>query len=134
MASHAVSAVRRRRRRAGFTLIEVMISVLLSVIATVGIIALYTVETRASAFTRRTSEATVLAQDQLERLRTQVTPVAAVENNLDALGNIGAGPYTRTSVVALDGTSSYWTTTVTVSWINEENLTKSVIVRGRRSN
>lgn len=133
MAAHAVISVRRRRRRAGFTLIEVMISVLLSVVATIGIIALYTVQTRASVFTRRTSEGTVLAQDQLERLRTQVTPLAAVETGLDALGNIGAGPYTRTSVVALDATSSYFTTTVTVAW-TDDGVARSVVVRGRRSN
>jgi len=134
VASHPVNVVRRRRPRAGFTLIEVMISVLLSVVATIGIIALYTVETRASVFTRRTSEATVLAQDQLERLRTQATPTAVTETGLDALGNLGAGPYTRTSVVALDGTSSYWTLTVTVGWTNEENIPKTVVVRARRSN
>ena len=75
-----------------------------------------------------------LSRDQLERLRTQSTPLAVTETTLDALGNVGTGSYTRTSVVALDGTSSYWTLTVTVGWTDEENVAKTVVMRARRSN
>ena len=128
--------VRPRRGRAGFTLIEVMISVLLSVVATIGIIALYQVETRASVFSRRSSEATVLAQDQLERLRTDVLPVSSAtpELNLDSRGYLGQGPFTRSWLVTPFTIKGYALLAVTVSWASDDGgPAKSVIVRGRRS-
>ena len=66
-----------RPREAGFTMIEVMIALLLTAIAIVGIMSLYMSQTRASAYSRHTTEATVLAQDGLERLRSQGVPASA---------------------------------------------------------
>lgn len=135
MAADAVIPKRRRRRRpnqAGFTLVEVMIAVLLTAIATGGIIGLYTVQTRSSGFSRHTTEATVLAQDQLERLRTYApAPYALTEPGLDALGNTG-GVFTRVSAVTLDTSTLYYTMNVTVGW-TEDGVAKTVLVRARRN-
>jgi Tfp pilus assembly protein PilV len=63
-----------RRSEAGFTMIEVMIAMLLTAIAMIGIIALFMTQRKASGFSRHTTEATVLAQDKLEQLRTLCVP------------------------------------------------------------
>lgn len=111
-------------------MIEVMIAVLLTAIATIGIVGLYTIESRASTFSRRTSEATILAQDQMERLRT--TPlVDGTTANLDALGRVVAGaPYTR-SWTTVAGTT-FSNLLVIVSW-DDNGVTKSVRLRSRRN-
>jgi len=61
----------RRAGQAGFTMVEVMVAVLLTAIAVIGIIALYITETRASSYSRHATEASVLAADKLETLRTE---------------------------------------------------------------
>ncbi len=57
-------------RERGFTLVEVMVSILLTVIAVIGIMGLYRVQTRATGYSRHTTEATVLGEDRVERLRS----------------------------------------------------------------
>ncbi|HEY5945029.1 MAG TPA: prepilin-type N-terminal cleavage/methylation domain-containing protein, partial [Kofleriaceae bacterium] len=67
---------KRGRSQAGFTLIEVMIAMLLTALTVIGVLGLYRVESRASSFSRRETEAAVLAQDKLEELRTGAAPSA----------------------------------------------------------
>jgi len=77
----------------GFTMVEVMIAVLLSAIAVIGLVGLYTVESRAATMSRRKTEAAVLAQDKIEELRTMVAPSAAgtgSEPYVDEHGNLGS--------------------------------------------
>lgn len=113
---------------AGFTLIEVMIAILLSAIAVVGLVAIYGVQTRGSSVSRHTTEAAVLAEDRMEDLRTQTTPAAGSESGLDALGAAG-GIYNRSWAVAIGGADI--TYSVTVSW-NEDGITRNVTLRSRR--
>lgn len=121
-------------RQAGFTMIEVMIAVLLTALAVIGVIALFRVETRASGFSRHETEAAVLAQDKLEELRTQ-TAVATTttETTLNDVGTtLPPGLYTRVSTVAAGAADpTVLDITVTVSW-DESGEARSVTVRGRR--
>ncbi len=113
----------------GFTLIEVMIAVLITAIAMAGIIGLYTSETRASGTARHSTEAAVLAQDQLERLRT----TAAVSNSETGLTPAGApgGIFDRAwTVTPIVG--SYTDLSVTVTW-NEDAVPRTVTLYGRRN-
>ncbi len=119
-------------------MIEVMVSMLLTAIATAGIIALYVVETRASGFSRHTTEATVLAQDQLERLRTSsVTDMGMVsEGPLNEHGLAG-GLFTRESTVASgapgpNGGPDFDEILVEVKW-TEDGVPKVVTLRSRRN-
>ncbi|HSD88550.1 MAG TPA: prepilin-type N-terminal cleavage/methylation domain-containing protein [Kofleriaceae bacterium] len=123
----------QRRRDAGFTMIEVMIAVLLTALAVIGVIALFRVETRASGYSRHETEAAVLAQDRLEELRTQAAGlVSTTETTLNDLGTtVPPGMYTRVSLVAASADPSVYDITVTVSW-DESGDAKSVVVRGRR--
>ncbi len=119
-----------RTREDGFTLIEVMISVLLTAIAVIGIMALYMSQTRASAYSRHATEATVLAADKLEQLRTLSSTgmAGSADSGLDSLGASG-GIFSRTWAVTTG--TEYIDLRVTVTW-DEDGTSKSVIVNGRR--
>ena len=111
-------------------MIEVMIAVLLTAIATIGIMGLYSVQSRASGFSRRTTEATILAQDQMERLRT--TPMAdATITDLNEFGQVVIGsPYTRRWTTAAAG--AFEDIVVEVSWL-DDGTPKSVLLQSRRN-
>jgi Tfp pilus assembly protein PilV len=114
-------------------MIEVMVAVLLTAIATSGIIALYTVETRASGFSRHTTEASVLAQDQLELLRTSKIMGTATVIGMNELGVVVAGGlFTRTYTVAAGVGGPYDEVEVLVSW-TEDGLGRTVRLKSRRN-
>jgi len=120
---------RSRSRQAAFTMIEVMVAVLLTAIATTGIVGLYVVNTRASGFSRHTSEAAVLAQDQMERLRTNGVTIGGSTLGVDESGKPGGifdVAYTITPTV------NYSDISVTVTW-TEDGANRTVTVLGRRS-
>jgi prepilin-type N-terminal cleavage/methylation domain-containing protein len=113
----------------GFTMIEVMIAIVLLAVATTGLVGLFRIQSGASSFSRHASEATELAQDKLEFLRTQGTATAGSETALSSLGKPG-GPFDRTwSVAASTGYTDY---TVTVSW-DESGTPRSIRLISRRS-
>lgn len=123
---------RKRRGQRGFTLVEVLVSLVLSAIAMIGVIALYRAQTNASSFSRRSTEATMLAEDQLERLRTQTTVASGSAASLDETGKVVAnGPFER--LFSIDSTNpNYDEIRVTIRWF-EEGSQKSVVVFGRRN-
>src|SRR5262245_29518808 len=120
---------------AGFTMVEVMVAVLLSAIAVIGIIGLYTVESRASVVSRHKTEAAELAQDKVEELRTMPAPTAAgsgTETGLDEHGNTGSGGshiFTRSWTVTPQGipAGEFYLISVSVAW--EQS---SIVVRAER--
>jgi|JI10StandDraft_1071094.scaffolds.fasta_scaffold69425_2 prepilin-type N-terminal cleavage/methylation domain-containing protein len=116
----------------GFTLMEVLISLVLGAIAMIGVIALYRASTNASSFSRRGTEAAVLAQDKLERLRTETAVTGSDPTLIDELGKSAvAGPFTRSWTVT-PATPDYVDISVNVSW-PDEGTTRNFTVRGRRS-
>jgi prepilin-type N-terminal cleavage/methylation domain-containing protein len=116
------SAGRRRRRRSaqdGFTLVEVLIAILLSVVAIVGMMGLYRVQTTSSSFSRHNTEATALAENEIEGLRTlgtTATPGSAV--NVNAQGSSG-GIYTVNWSFSPISGYEVGSATVTVQWVEE---------------
>jgi len=125
--------VRRRpltSARAGFTMIEVMVSMLVMAIALIGLLALYKASTTAAGGSRRATEASVLAQDQLEQLRTSRTLGTDSVAGLDASGRVVAdGAFTRSwRAVASVGFDEL---AVTVAW-SEAGRPAQVVVRSRR--
>lgn len=127
MAPHPVTD---RRSEGGFTLIEVMIAILLTALIVIGVLGLFRIETRASSFSRRETEAAVLAQDKLEELRTQGTPVSANDTPVDPLSGT-PGMFTRTWTVTPGPDMT--TIQVSVTW-DEDGLTRTVAVNGARGN
>ena len=123
---------RRKATQGGFTLMEVLVSLVLGAIAMIGVIALYRASTNASSFSRRSTEASVLAQDKLERLRTEVPVTGSDGGTIDETGKLVVGaPFTRSWTVAPVG--QYFDINVTVGWV-DEGANKTVVVRGRRFN
>ena len=121
-----------RRKGGGFTLIEVMIAMVLTAIAIMGIIALYVTETKASGFSRHSTEASVLAQDRLEMMRTgtSATIASTSEPNLNEQGlTVAGGLYTRTYQQTFQTT--YADMLVTVSWSDDGQL-HVVTINARR--
>jgi type IV pilus assembly protein PilV len=119
-----------RHRDAGFTLIEVMIAILLTAIAVVGIVGLYMVETRSSSVSRHATEASVLAEDQMEFLRTQ-PPTAGTGSD---------GPLAEPAGAAAMF-SRNWTVTTQPNWVDynvnvtwsEDGTSRNVQVYSRRA-
>lgn len=127
--------MRRKRSQAGFTMIEVMIAVLLTAIAVVGVVGLYRVQTRSAGYSRYATEASVLAADRLEQLRTIAIAVpifpAVIEPNLDSRGQATPGGMFTRSYTAVDE-SGFWKLTVTVSW-DDDGVTRNVTLHSLRS-
>ncbi|HEY1814283.1 MAG TPA: prepilin-type N-terminal cleavage/methylation domain-containing protein [Kofleriaceae bacterium] len=126
MAPHPVT-----RPQGGFTLIEVMIAMTLTALAILGIIALYATETKASGVSRHSTEAAVLAEDKVEKIRTGPSTLGSGnEVNIGALGSDTTGIYTL----------KYWQTPnaayadiyVTVSWA-DDGQPHNVTVEARRN-
>ncbi len=118
----------------GFTMIEVMVALLLTAIAIIGILALYMSQSRASAYSRHTSEASVLAEDGLEKLRLEAPPVGSTLTGVDEQA-VSPGIFTRTLTVSgLIGTppAAYYDVTSTVTW-EEDGVTRTVTLNGRRN-
>ncbi len=114
----------RRRSEAGFTMIEVMVAVLLTAIAVIGLVGLYRVQTRSAGYSRRSTEASVLAGDKLEQLRTEAisAPGGGTETGLDSRGvaSVG-GPFSRTWTITQPATDQ-WKLQVDVTWDDDGTM------------
>jgi len=113
----------------GFTMVEVLVALALTGIAASGLLALYARTTQASRYSRRATEATVLAQDQLERLRATGDTGTGTHTDIDQSGDAG-GMFTRTWNVV--GGAAYDDLTVVVSW-DDDGVVRSLTVRSRRN-
>ena len=126
-----VPASRSRRSEAGFTMVEILVAMTLAAIAIIGIMVLYIAETRAGGFSRHSTEASVLAQDKIEQLRTQgnaVSIVAGTESNINERGG-GVGIFTRiTNETVL---ATFASITVEVDWA-DDGFSHKVIVYAKR--
>lgn len=121
--------MRKRRKQAGFTMIEVMVALLLSAIAVIGMIGLYRVQTRSSSYSRRSTEAVILAGDKMEQLRANAAPLTGGPETIDASGGSAAGPFTRRWTV--NTTTSRHEITVEVDWDDDGTTRTARIVSYR---
>jgi len=120
----------------GFTVVEVLIALLVLLIGMAGILSMQFTSVRATAFSRHATEASILAEDKMEDLRTTPTTALGPGNDtVDARGNADAlGLYTR--VWELDPTATPINIKVTVTWKeagDTENPPYSVIMRTQRA-
>ena len=125
-----MTARRKLRPQAGFTMIEVMLAIVITAIVVTGIIGLYKIEVTASSYSRHSSEATALAEDKIEKLRTlgAASAQSGTDTNVDPQDNTG-GIFTRTwTETVLTG---YATITVTVTW-SDDGVAHTLTVYARR--
>jgi len=118
------------------TLVEVLIALAVTMVALLGALATVGMTIRSSAFSRSATEASTLAQAQLEALvsLSNVTASNPVDNTtgtteppMDGNGISAAnGNYTRTTAwsTTSDGRRQV---TVTVAWVDGLNVTHQVI-------
>jgi prepilin-type N-terminal cleavage/methylation domain-containing protein len=116
----------RARRERGFTMIELLITMLLLSISLTGLAALQIHAIRQTTATRRSNEATRVGQDVIERRLLGALPATAawgIESNRAGafMQNVGAdgvsvGPYTVESKIELGPTANDRLITVRVSW------------------
>ena len=119
-----------RTREAGFTMVEVMVAMLLTAIAIIGILALFMSQTKASGFSRHATEGAVLCEDKLEQLRTQASGAGnGTDSVIDEKGTTGVGIYKREWSETIS--ASYADIICTVSW-SENGISESTTLRGRR--
>ena len=120
----------------GFTLIELMISLTVLMIGIIGILAMQMTSLRASGYSRHATEASVLAEDQMEALRSM--PAGSIVNQgapgqrVNAQGVVSAtGLYSRTwsATLNLDNT---FTVVVTVAWNERGTTPHAITLRGVR--
>jgi prepilin-type N-terminal cleavage/methylation domain-containing protein len=127
---------RRRRRTRGMTLIEVLIALVVTTVGLLGALATVGVTIRSASFSRSATEASTLAQAQLEALvswpgvtATNPPPgTTSTETQLDGNGmvNSTSGGYTRTTTWGTTGDGQRRLVTVTVTWIDGFNVTHQV--------
>ncbi len=103
-------------------MIEVMVALLLTAIAASGIIALFMVQTRSSGYSRHATEATILAQDEMERLRAMdINGGSGTTTGINEFGQAG-GIFTRSWEIT-GSAGSHLDVIVTVSWNEDGNTT-----------
>jgi len=104
-------------RCAGFTLIEVLISLVILSISLLALAGLMVTTTRNSSMGGHLTEAATFAQDRLERFRAvrPQTDIPEGANNDQVPGASGI-VYTRTCTVRTNATSTLRTITITVTW------------------
>lgn len=119
-----------RQQERGFTMIEVMVAMLLTAIAIIGILALFMSQTKASGFSRHATEATALCEDKLEQLRTQLAGAGSgTDATIDATGVTTGGIYKREWWESV--TANYADMICKVSW-EDNGVSESTMLRGRR--
>ena len=120
---------REPRAERGFTMIELLVALLLTAVAVMGILGAYRAAVRSSSYSRHASEAAVLAQDRLEQLRTQAAVATTGSDvNINERG-VATGIYTRSWTVTL--ATGYADIVVTMTW-TDDGVARSFVLRGRR--
>ena len=121
--------MKKRTSQAGFTMIEVLVALALTGIAMSGLLALFGKASASSRYSRRATEATVLAQDQIERLRASGATGNGTQQNITVNGEAG-GLFTRTWTVTEN--AAYADMVVNVTW-DDEGEDRTLTVRSRRN-
>lgn len=111
-----IAHARRRRRERGFTIVEILVAMTILSIGLLGIVGLQLIATNSSGYSRRATEAAILAEHKLEELRTTpIDEIASGEDVVDASGMpTEDGPFTRTWTVTWN--SDLGNVSVRVAW------------------
>lgn len=116
MAAHRVVPPGRSRATTGFTLFEVLIALAVTGVGVTGVTALTVSSARGVSYARHATEATILAEDQLERMNSWPSAqLVSGTDQVDAQGlAVADRGYVRTWTVAPVGNLAH--IALAVSW------------------
>jgi type IV pilus assembly protein PilV len=120
-----------RKAEAGFTLLEVLITMVLLAVGILGVGGLAITTVQGNDKSNRLSAATMLAQDKLEQVRTAGYTGAPALAGTEGYGAIADNTPFKREVAVADDTPTIWmrTVTVTVWWESDgHSVTLSTIV------
>jgi prepilin-type N-terminal cleavage/methylation domain-containing protein len=128
---------RRRRNSGGFTLIEVMIALVISLVGLLGALGLTISIMNGGTFSRSMTEASTLVQSKLEAVNSQVVTLTSPANGavnpaecIDAFGTpVNATPcpqYTRLTTWGLTSDGLRRSVLVNVSWADGAGVRHNV--------
>ncbi len=124
-----------RKGERGFTLIEVLIALLVLMVGMAGILSLQLTSMKATSFSRHATEASSLAEDKVEDLRTVPLSSARFADGTDQVDSRGVadadGLYTRTWAVSPDTETTV--ITVSVSWTERGNEPYTITMSDMRT-
>ena len=122
MAEQLIAPAERTGER-GFTLIEVLIALLVLMVGMAGILSLQLTSMKATSFSRHATEASSLAEDKVEELRTVPLNSVRFANGTDQVDSRGVadaeGLFTRTWTIAPGIETTI--VNVSVSWTERGN-------------
>lgn len=124
--------MRARRGQRGFTLIEILIALAITVLGLSAVAGMFVANAQGTAYARHATEATVLAEDQLEHMLT--TPSANLTSGFDQVDERGtavtSGGFTRVWTVTWDGNLAR--IGITVTW-REGQYDREMVFRTLRA-
>jgi type IV pilus assembly protein PilV len=118
-----------RKNEKGFTLIEVMISMVILAIGILGLAPLMVLSIYSNTYSQDLTQATAVAQDRIEQLKNQGNFL--VMPYTETTPNVNGSPYNRSIVVdntSTDGTvpAGVYRIKVTISWTDDKGMARSV--------
>jgi type IV pilus assembly protein PilV len=110
----------------GFTVIEVLIGLVILAIGLLGIGAMQITSVKGGTFSNGITQATVLAQDELEYLKQLSYGDSNLSDGQHDLGAVPGTIFSRSYRVVEDAGNSMKTITVTVQWMDRINHSVSL--------
>jgi len=130
MAARQITFARNKRSswRAGFTLIEMLVAILILTIGLLGTAGLTTQIVHGNFFSKNITSATVIAQTQLEAVQNKGYAGATTTTFPSAATvSMGGVSFSRTTTIADNSPASNMKTiAVTVTWNESNNVARSV--------
>lgn len=127
----------RAGHQTGFSLLEMLITIIVLASGLLAIGSMYGAILNANTLSKQRSEAVVLAEKKLEELRGQsyASLVSATDTVTAASSSGSSANYQRSwSVAAASGGLAYKDVGVTVTWTDSKNQSQNIVLSTRISN
>lgn len=128
---------RRQQGQAGFSLLEMLITIIVLASGLLAIGSMYGAIMNANTLSKQRSEAVVLGEKKLEELRAQsyASLVSGSETIAVASSSGGSANYQRSWSIAVASSGlDYKDASITVTWTDSKNQSQDIVLSTRISN